>query len=120
MDHGRGDHHNIDIDQKINCILIKNLIFKYPSTEKKVIDNLSISINKGETMSEDNQVNQPQNDVQEAEVKQTQSDEKPTASFAAILAIGNPVALEANADDLETLGFISMITRRPFFGFTAN
>ena len=32
-------------------------------------------------MSEDKQVNQPQNDVQEAEVKQTQTDEKPTASF---------------------------------------
>ena len=31
-------------------IEIKNLIFKYPSTEKKVIDNLSISINKGETI----------------------------------------------------------------------
>ena len=32
-------------------------------------------------MSDDKQVNQPQNDVQEAEVKQTQTDEKPTASF---------------------------------------
>ena len=32
-------------------------------------------------MSEDKQVNQPQNDVQEAEVKQTKTDEKPTASF---------------------------------------
>ena len=32
-------------------------------------------------MSEDKQVNQPQNDVQEAEVKQTQTDEKPTTSF---------------------------------------
>ena len=32
-------------------------------------------------MSEDKQVNQPQNDVQEAEVKQTQTDEKPTVSF---------------------------------------
>ena len=32
-------------------------------------------------MSEDKQVNQPQNDVQEAEVKQTQTDEKPTATF---------------------------------------
>ena len=32
-------------------------------------------------MSEDNKVNQPQNDVQEAEVKQTQTDEKPTPSF---------------------------------------
>ena len=35
----------------------------------------------GEKMSEDKQVNQPQNDVQEAEVKQTQTDEKPTAHF---------------------------------------
>ena len=32
-------------------------------------------------MSDDKQVNQPQNDVQEAEVKQTQTDEKPTPSF---------------------------------------
>ena len=32
-------------------------------------------------MSEDKQVNQPQNDVQEAEVKQTQTDEKPTPTF---------------------------------------
>ena len=32
-------------------------------------------------MSDDKQVNQPQNDVQEAEVKQTQSDEKPTPTF---------------------------------------
>ena len=32
-------------------------------------------------MSEDTQVNQPKNDVQEAEVKQTQTDEKPTTTF---------------------------------------
>ena len=32
-------------------------------------------------MSDDTQVNQPQNDVQEAEVKQTQTDEKPTPTF---------------------------------------
>ena len=32
-------------------------------------------------MSDDKQVNQPQNDVQEAEVKQTQTDEKLTASL---------------------------------------
>ena len=32
-------------------------------------------------MSEDKQVNQPKNDVQEAEVKQTQTDEKPTPTF---------------------------------------
>ena len=32
-------------------------------------------------MSDDKQVNQPKNDVQEAEVKQTQTDEKPTLTF---------------------------------------
>ena len=32
-------------------------------------------------MSEEQKVNQPQNDVQEAEVKQTQTDEKPTPTF---------------------------------------
>ena len=32
-------------------------------------------------MSDDTQVNQPKNDVQEAEVKQTQTDEKPTPTF---------------------------------------
>ena len=32
----------------------------------------------------------------------------PTASFAAIFAIGNPVAFDANADDRETRGFISI------------
>ena len=40
-------HVDIFFKKKIE---IKNLIFKYPSTEKKVIDNLSISINKGETI----------------------------------------------------------------------
>ena len=35
--------------------------------------------------------------------------ERPTASLAAILAIGKPVALDAKADDRLTLGFISMI-----------
>ena len=44
----------------------------------------------------------------------------PIASFAAILAIGKPVALEASADDLETLGFISMTIIFPLSGFTAN
>ena len=34
---------------------------------------------------------------------------RPTDSFAAILAIGKPVALEARAEERETLGFISMI-----------
>ena len=40
-------HVDIFFKKKIE---IKNLIFKYPSTEKKVIDNLSININKGETI----------------------------------------------------------------------
>ena len=40
-------------------------------------------------MSEDKKVNQPQNDVQEAEVKQTQTDEKPTPTFNP--SIGLPV-----------------------------
>ena len=44
----------------------------------------------------------------------------PTASRAAILAMGNPVALEASADDRETRGFISMTRRRPVAGSTAN
>ena len=38
----------------------------------------------------------------------------PTASFAAIFAIGNPVALLASAEDLETRGFISITTILPF------
>ena len=40
-------------------------------------------------MSDDTQVNQPKNDVQEAEVKQTQTDEKPTPTFNP--SIGLPV-----------------------------
>ena len=44
----------------------------------------------------------------------------PTASLAAILAIGNPVALDASAEERETRGFISMTTSRPSAGFTAN
>ena len=48
------------------------------------------------------------------------SNVNPIANFAAILAIGNPVALEANADDLETLGFISITTISPFLGLIAN
>ena len=40
-------HVDIFFKKKIE---VKNLIFKYPSTEKKVIDNLSISINKGEAI----------------------------------------------------------------------
>ena len=38
----------------------------------------------------------------------------PIASLAATLAIGNPVAFDARADDLDTLGFISITTIRPF------
>ena len=44
----------------------------------------------------------------------------PIANFAAILAIGNPVAFEASAEDLLTLGFISIIIVLPVLGFTAN
>src|SRR5260364_258272 len=33
---------------------------------------------------------------------------------------GNPVALDASADERETRGFISMTTMRPSRGFTAN
>ena len=39
---------------------------------------------------------------------------------AAILAIGNPVALEASADDRDTRGFISITMSRPSSGCTAN
>ena len=45
---------------------------------------------------------------------------KPTASWAATLAIGNPVALEARAEERDTRGFISITTRRPVRGSTAN
>src|SRR5262249_262546 len=38
------------------------------------------------------------------------------ASFAAILAIGNPVALDARAEERETRGFISITTIRPVDG----
>ena len=44
----------------------------------------------------------------------------PTASLAAILAIGNPVALEASAELLDTRGFISMTITWPSLGLTAN
>ena len=42
------------------------------------------------------------------------------ASFAATLAIGNPVAFDANADDRDTRGFISISNMCPSTGFTAN
>ena len=45
---------------------------------------------------------------------------QPTASRAAILAMGKPVAFDARADDRLTLGFISMTTWRPVAGSTAN
>ena len=34
--------------------------------------------------------------------------------------MGKPVALEANADERLTRGFISMTIKRPVLGFTAN
>ena len=42
------------------------------------------------------------------------------ASRAAILAMGNPVALDASAEDRDTRGFISITTWRPVTGSTAN
>lgn len=44
----------------------------------------------------------------------------PTASLAAILAMGNPVAFDARAELLETRGFISMTTISPLTGFRPN
>jgi len=45
---------------------------------------------------------------------------KPTASLAAILAIGKPVAFEASAEERETRGFISITIIRPSRGLIAN
>ena len=42
------------------------------------------------------------------------------ANFAATLAIGKPVALDANADDRDTRGFISITIIAPFSGLMAN
>ena len=42
------------------------------------------------------------------------------ANLAAILAIGKPVAFDANADERLTRGFISMTITRPVLGSTAN
>src|ERR1051325_1786514 len=42
------------------------------------------------------------------------------ARRAAILAIGNPVALLARAEERETRGFISITVMRPVAGSTAN
>ncbi len=36
------------------------------------------------------------------------------------MAIGKPVAFEASAEERDTRGFISMMTRRPSAGLTAN
>src|SRR6476469_1128387 len=44
----------------------------------------------------------------------------PMANFAAILAIGKPVALLASAEDRDTRGFISITIMRPFSGLVAN
>ena len=48
------------------------------------------------------------------------SSEYPTASLAAIFAIGKPVAFEASALDRDTRGFISMTMSRPSAGLIAN
>ena len=48
------------------------------------------------------------------------SSSQPTASRAAILAIGKPVAFEASADERDTRGFISITTISPLSGLTAN
>ena len=42
------------------------------------------------------------------------------ASFAAIFAIGKPVAFDASADERLTRGFISMTIMRPVSGCVAN
>src|SRR5713101_5987223 len=42
------------------------------------------------------------------------------ASFAATLAIGNPVAFDASAEERDTRGFISMMKSRPSSGLTAH
>ena len=44
----------------------------------------------------------------------------PTASLAAILAMGNPVALDARADERLTRGFISTTSISAVSGFTQN
>ena len=48
------------------------------------------------------------------------SNVKPTANLAATFAIGKPVALEANAEERETRGFISITTIRPSTGLMEN
>ena len=44
----------------------------------------------------------------------------PIANLAAIFAIGKPVALDASAEDLDTLGFISITKIFPLVGLIAN
>ena len=44
----------------------------------------------------------------------------PTANLAATFAIGKPVAFDAKAEDLDTLGFISMINISPSSGLIVN
>ena len=44
----------------------------------------------------------------------------PTASSAASLAIGTPVAFDASADERETRGFISITRTSSVSGWTAN
>ena len=44
----------------------------------------------------------------------------PAASFVEILAIGKPVALEANAEERDVLGFISITISLPSAGLWAN
>ena len=48
------------------------------------------------------------------------SSEYPTASLAAIFAIGKPVAFDASAELRDTRGFISMTIMRPVSGHTEN
>src|ERR1022692_2449122 len=48
------------------------------------------------------------------------SSEYPTASLAAIFAIGKPVALDARAEERDTRGFISITTILPVRGSTEN
>ncbi len=45
---------------------------------------------------------------------------KPTDKSAATFAIGNPVALEARADERLTRGFISITTTLPLSGLIPN
>src|ERR1700748_3837178 len=45
---------------------------------------------------------------------------QPTASLAATLAMGKPVAFEASAEERDTRGFISITTMRPSAGWRPN